>query len=333
MIAFLGSRNSDTEKALTKLGHTLLTAISREVIRADPPDSFRFQETILQLNQQLGKLHDSSDVYMIAAMADKALQEYNQLATKYFSGVSDELQSLAQSMVAAIVDIHQSGSQTLTRFKVLEEKLQKAQDLRSLHECRMHIGQCLVQLREEAQLQRRQTDQVISTLNAELSNKISPAAIIWKSGEDPVSGLPARHQAEGAIEALLERRNPNLYLVLFVIHHVDLLNVKYGYAVGDKMIREYLRHLMTEFSQIEEIYRWSGPAFLAIAARPLGFTALRQEVARIASHRLEVTHTVQDRSVLIPITSAAIVLPVASFQDLSVLVSKLDGFVKSSGSR
>ena len=188
-----------------------------------------------------------------------------------------------------------------------------------------------MQLREESQLQRRQTEQVISTLNAELSNKVVPAAIIRQSGEDPVSGLPARHHAQEAIEALLQHRNPNLYLVLFVIHHVDLLNVKYGYAVGDKMIRVYLRHLMTEFSQIEEIYRWSGPAFLAIANRPLGFTALRQEVARIASHRLEETHTVQDRSVLIPITSAAMVLPGASFQDLSVVLSKLDGFVKSSG--
>ena len=330
MIAFLGSKNSDTEKALTKLGHTLLTSISREVIRADPSDSFRFQEAILHLNQQLGKMHDSADAFMIAAMADRALQEYNQQATKYFSGVSDELQSLTQSMAAAIVDIHQSSSQTLTRFKLLEEKLQKAQDLQSIHECRLHIGQCLMQLREESQLQRRQTEQVISTLNAELSNKVVPAAIIRQSGEDPVSGLPARHHAQEAIEALLQHRNPNLYLVLFVIHHVDLLNVKYGYAVGDKMIRVYLRHLMTEFSQIEEIYRWSGPAFLAIANRPLGFTALRQEVARIASHRLEETHTVQDRSVLIPITSAAMVLPGASFQDLSVVLSKLDGFVKSS---
>ena len=186
-------------------------------------------------------------------------------------------------------------------LKQLEAKLLKTSDAQSLHDCRIQIGQCLLAIREEVQRQKLTSGQTISRLNSQLNNCTDRTIASRRTGDDPVSGLAARHEAEESLDHALNNGNLNSFVVLFVVHRVELINTKYGYAAGDQIIRSFLRHLMQTFSIVDDLFRWSGPAFLAITNRPSGLPSLRADVTKVTSHRIEENIVVGNRDVLLPI--------------------------------
>lgn len=329
--SFFDHKNSDLEKAHSSLSLTLLEAIAREAIRADPSDCLAFQNAILTFAQKMRGIQDSSDIYMISGGADKALQDYNQCVTKFYKAQSSELQMLATSAMSTISEIHRGSTEATGSLKKLEEQLGRAYDAQSLHDCRLRIGQCLLSIREEAHRQKEQTGQTIARLNSQMNDGITVAVPRSVNGEDPVSGLPARHQAEETLATLGKGENPNGFAVLFVVHRVELINTKYGYATGDKLMRSFLRYLMQEFSAVDDLFRWSGPAFLAITHRPGGLQTVRNEVARITSHRMEENVAIGSRNVLLPVTAAALTVQLSQEGDTPRLLKKLDDFVKTNG--
>ena len=329
IIRFMENRNSDIDRALSSLSSTLLRSIAREAIRADPTACLEFQDCILALEQRLQRSKEASDVYVVSGVADKAIQDYNQSVKKHFSEQAGELQMVAANALRTIGEIHKSGVTGLECLKQLEEKLLKASDAHSLHECRIQIGQCLLSIREEVQRQKLTSGQTISRINSQLNNCTDQTIAQRRTGDDPVSGLAARHQAEEALDQLLHMSNLNSFVVLFVVHRVELINTKYGYAAGDQIIRSFLRHLMQTFSIVDDLFRWSGPAFLAITNRPGELVSLQADVMKVTSHRIEENIVVGNREVLLPIASSALTLQLFKEPDMGGLIQKLDGFTKS----
>lgn len=87
---------------------------------------------------------------------------------------------------------------------------------------------------EEVQRQKLTSGQTISRINSQLNNCTDQTIAQRRTGDDPVSGLAARHQAEEALDQLLNMGNLNSFVVLFVVHRVELINTKYGYAAGGR---------------------------------------------------------------------------------------------------
>lgn len=329
--SFLENKSGDLDKAMSSLSHTLLEAIAREAIRADAADCLTFQHSFLSFAKKVRETRDSSELYVISGGADKALQDYNQVVSKYFKAQSKELQMLATNAMRTVAEIHLNSSDATKNLKKLEEQLGLASDAQSLHECRIQIGMCLQGIREEALRQQEQNGQTIARLHSEINQRTTPTASRSVCGDDPVSGLPARHQAEEALAVLANSGNPDQFAVLFVVHRVQLVNTKYGYAVGDNIIRSFLRHLMQEFCAVDDLFRWSGPAFLAVTHRLDGLQALRSEVARITSHRMEENIAVGSRNALLGVTASALTVQLIQEKDTAGLTRKLDEFVKTNG--
>ncbi len=328
-MSFMENKGSDIDRALSSFSSTLLRTTAREAIRADPVACLGFQDCLLALAQRLQGSKESSEIYVLSGVADKAIQDYNQSVTKHYNEQASELQMVAGNALRTIGEIHKSGALGLDSLRQLEEKLLKASDAHSLHDCRIQIGQCLLAIREEVQRQKVTSGQTISQINSHLNNCTEQTIAHRRTGDDPVSGLPARHQAEEALDQALNTGNLNSFVVLFVVHRVELINTKYGYAAGDQIIRSFLRHLMHTFSIVDDLFRWSGPAFLAITNRPNGLLSLRSDVMKVTSHRIEENIIVGNRDVLLPIASSALTLQLFQEPDLNGLIQKLDGFTKS----
>ena len=327
--SFQDSSNGEKDKALASLSQTLLVSIGREAICADPGEYAKFQKSILELEKKLREPGESAEIYAVSAAVDKALQEYRSKSTTYLKNQAAELQSMASAAIRTMAEIHANGSESAASLKDLERQVQVATSAASLAECRTKLGDCLSTLRGESERQQQKTNEMVSRLRSELNHN-GPIRENNPSGADPVSGLPSRPDAEAVLTAQINNPAANTFAVLFCVQRVDIINKKYGYEAGDQMLRTFLDHMRQYMTIVDQLFRWSGPAFLAVAQRPGGEDSFRWEIARIVGKRLEHELVLNKRSALLPITSSSLMLDLAKEGTVEEVVKKLDEFVASS---
>ncbi len=116
------------------------------------------------------------------------------------------------------------------------------------------------------------------------------------------------------------------YAVLFVVDRLHLFNARYGYATGDQILCKVHRHLGSCLSQEDRLFRWTGPAFMALLERIEG-AKVQEEVSRITSVKLEAAVQIGNGSVLLPIASTSLLLPLAQTTGLEELTQPIDAFI------
>src|SRR5262249_54644844 len=117
---------------------------------------------------------------------------------------------------------------------------------------------------------------------------------------DPVTGLPNWKEAERAVRQALASP-PGKFVVLAVVTPLHAGSACFGYAVGDRILNTCAQHLVASLSANDKLFRWQGPAFLAILTRHERIDQVRAEVRRFADVKLEETAEFGHREVLIPI--------------------------------
>src|SRR5208282_2957702 len=99
---------------------------------------------------------------------------------------------------------------------------------------------------------------------------------------DRVSGLPSFEKAEHEIAARVGA-DSGYYAAVFVVERVESVNLRYGAATGDRLLRAFSEHLVSKLSPEDEVFRWRGPAYVALLKRTGLADIVRAEVARFAS--------------------------------------------------
>ncbi len=120
------------------------------------------------------------------------------------------------------------------------------------------------------------------------------------------------------------------FAVIFVIERLDLINARFGHAVGDQMLLFYCQHLAQSFSSADKLFRWSGPSVLAVLERDAALGNVRDEVTRIASKRLSKTVQVGARAVLLPVAAHWTVFSALDIRPLPMLIHNIDTFLGTS---
>ena len=156
----------------------------------------------------------------------------------------------------------------MENLRRIEQQVLHASSAKSLAECRSELNECLATLREESKRQQQNTSQMVSRLHSELNHN-NNATTRNQTEIDPVTGLPSRPDAESMLASQYGGNHTNTFAVVFSVHRINLINTKYGYAAGDQIMRGFLNHLRGCLTIVDDLFRWSGPAFLAIVHRPL----------------------------------------------------------------
>jgi hypothetical protein len=81
------------------------------------------------------------------------------------------------------------------------------------------------------------------------------------------------------------------------------------------MLVGFREHLQKQLSTTDHLFRWAGPALVAIIKRPSPLGDVRLQVKRMLDTRIEVTYSGAGRSVLIPISAAWSALTLTSTDD------------------
>ncbi len=185
-------------------------------------------------------------------------------------------------------------------------------------------------LRAEIERERKLYEQGVANLKTALTEfqddaKSAPAPDAER--KDPITGLPERQAAEAAIHRAIQEQR-HLFVAVFVIERLGMINTRFGYSVGNQVFHLYSKHLAQSLQQHDELYRWTGPGFIALIERGGDEAAARSDVLAISSKRFSRMIDAGSRSVLLSIGTTSTLFSVKGASAES-LVESIEEFTRT----
>jgi diguanylate cyclase (GGDEF)-like protein len=207
------------------------------------------------------------------------------------------------------------------RLDEIERQIEETSAIEGARVLRFQLTECLQKLREEAWRQRDQMSQALGRLEGQLeiaqgARPDLPPAL------DKLTGLEMRDSAEQALAAAMERGGPS-YAALFVVDRLHLINAQFGYTTGDQILRTVGGHLRSRLLPQDLLYRWTGPAFVAVLERG---PEIEAEIERITAAKLEVGVQIGNGSVLLPVACAGLLIRLSAMTGLAELTKRMDAY-------
>jgi GGDEF domain-containing protein len=239
-----------------------------------------------------------------------------------------ELQHVLLLAAGAVSTICSANDDCAARLDQIEDQIEETGEIDGLRVLRFRLEECLQSLREHSRHQKDEMSRLLSQLQEQLEathgakcqdgKVLSPVV-------DRLSGLEAREAAEQAFSAAMERGGP-AYAALFVVDRLHVINAQFGYSTGDRVLRAFSGHLKSFLSPQDQLFRWTGPAFVALLDREEDPAEIQAEIERIASFKLEAGVQIGNRSILVPVVCASVLVPLTEPSTLAEVTARLDEF-------
>jgi diguanylate cyclase (GGDEF)-like protein len=314
--------SNDTERELMRVTQLLIQGIGLHAVEGDPDAYSGFRQGIDHVLRKVDEAASAADFLPQASSALKLLEEHNRRTTTYLKQKAVELQSMVRMLTAAVGAISTAGDENVRQLRDIEQQVESASQIEDMRLVKAKLGECLSQIRREAERQRTETGRTVEQLNQSLegTQPAKPPA----AGTDRVTGLPNRKEAEDALAKACQDQTP-AYAVAVQIDRIQIFNARFGYEVGDDILRYFAKFLRQQWPGKDRMFRWTDTTILALLFRSSRLERVRDEVGRVMDHKYE--HTVQtaSRTVLLPISLRWAVFPMMSPPVL--LVRNIDSLI------
>ncbi len=312
---------------------SLLDGIVVHAVRGGGTDYLQLESEVRAVRQSICPEISPGDLLVATGTALKALHHYNRKTSASNQAQAVELRQITGMLTEAIVNLAEAGSTNVSRLQLIERHLERAADVEDVRQLKQQLSECLVQLREEKLRQGAASDSVIGGLSnglrvarAHHEPNMPADAKAESTALDFTTGLRTRPAAEAALSDCIDKRR-TAYAALFVVDHLHGVNARFGRAVGDQVITLFTQHLRQKLRPEDTVFRWSGPAFLALLDRDGTLETVRMDLVPVTKARLEKTVEFKGRSVLLPLHFSCNLLAVSPTDRASLLIDKLDSFI------
>jgi GGDEF domain-containing protein len=92
------------------------------------------------------------------------------------------------------------------------------------------------------------------------------------------------------------------------VNRIQSVNRRFGYAVGDRLLKTVSDHFGGTLVKTDRLFRWRGPALVALLEREEPIDVVQTEIRRISAKRIEGALEVGE-GVLLPVSACWLVLP------------------------
>lgn len=314
-------------ETLLRFAHLLLQGIQLHAIDVDPVEHCRFRMDVKRLSEQLGDKPDPRDTLVIAGGVVRAMENHNRRAGVYIKQQGIEYNRIVGMLTETVATLSTGSEATVSRLHSLQKQLEHAAKVDDLRAVRSQLSQCLDGLQQEKARQRDDAAKVVADLRSSLQASARHMQLVVRDSDvDRCTGLPGRASAERLLDEAFQSGR-HYYVALFVVDRVNVINSRFGYAVGDEMLLCFAQHLAQKLSASDHCFRWNGPAFLAIFERNERAPAVRLELQRGVAMKVDKTLTVGSRSVLIPVSVTWTLLELTEETGAPDVTARLDAFV------
>jgi GGDEF domain-containing protein len=338
---YLDNRPEQVIDALLRLARLLLQGIELHAVKGDAADYDKFRADIHRVNEGLTENTPAQEILVLAGLTVRALEEYNSRAGKYVHSQCIELQNMVSMLTKTMADIASGSDKSIARLQDIEKQLHKASLFEDFHTAKLRMAECLDGLRNEIDWHRTNSAQHVSELRSVIEHSnaslrrapivATTVAALPAQGEpgtrtDPLTGLPERTAAEALLNATV-KQGMTAFAVPFLVDRLDLINARFGRTVGDDVLLYFCQHVAQGLTGSDRLFRWSGPALLAVMNRTEQIGVVRDEVSRLLSKRLTRTVALEGRSVLLPVAATWKIFAAHEIRPLPRLIRSIDAFV------
>jgi diguanylate cyclase (GGDEF)-like protein len=322
-------RSFGFEEASRRAIGVLLQALEAHAVQGDDIDYEQFRSHIRELSRRFTEQTTADELLVVAGAVAASLREYGERTTRYVRAQSAEYQQMLSMLTETIATMTQGSERSITRLRDIEKQLESASIIEDVRTIRLKLGQCLESLREEVEAQENTAAVTATELRESIARSHAYLeSVVGEVQRDPVTGLPGRQAAEAAFaEAAASTRS--YYVIAFIADRIQAINSRFGYAVGDRVLRKICSHFRGALSADDHIFRWRGPSFVALVESGPAISDVRREVAQIWGTKMDELTQVGSRSVLLPISATCAVFPMT--RTVGMLTEKIDQFVTSQG--
>ena len=127
---------------------------------------------------------------------------------------------------------------------------------------------------------------------------------------DPVTELPCEAAARAQFLPAVHSGELR-HVVVFVLGSAQRINLRFGRSTGDAVVRELKQYVAAQLQPGDRMFRWPGPAVVALLASTEPFDRIRARMKRFLEKPIERDFDVNGRSVLIPLSIAWSVFPLS----------------------
>lgn len=291
----------------------------------------RFREALDRLAPILTGDTEPNHLLAAARELSHVLENHTRSTIDFIHRQNSEHQKIVSMLIETVIKIGSKSEASAAKLRGIERALAHAREPEGIRDLKIQLAACLETTRHEADGQRidgTTASVAQQKVSPELSKSAGPIARPKKI--DSVTGMPGKQEAEKALRSVVASPDGK-YVIVAVVNRVNAVNARFGYAAGDQMLARCAKHFRAGLSASDELYRWQGPAFLAILSRNGRIDEVRAEFRRFAGEQLHQTVELGSRSVMIPISSNWSVLSPSS--SLEALYNKIEAFTSAQVTR
>jgi diguanylate cyclase (GGDEF)-like protein len=316
--------DNETEASLVRMVKLLLQGIVLHSMEGDPADCARFRDRIAQVERRLDEEIPTPELVVLAGSALQALEDYNRRTNTYLRQRSLEFQTMVKMLTATVGAITAAGDTNVRQLQEIEKQVEAATEIEDVRQIKVRLSDCLDGIRRETERQRAETARAAEDLMQGLESAQAAPSAESSAAPDPVTGLPPRKRAEEAF-AQACRDEAQAYVLAVVIDRIQILNTRFGYEVGDEIMRYFASFLKSQLSSKDLLFRWTGPTLAGLLFRPNRLERVRDEIGRIMELKYEHTVRTASRTILLPISVRWALFPTMASPRL--LTQKIENFI------
>lgn len=312
---------------LMRVVRLLIQGIALHAVEGDPNDYQIFRRDMQQQMEAIEGNPAPAEILISVGAVLKALEDYNARTTRHLRMQGAELYHMIAMLTRTVETLGSGSHQSVGRLREIEGKIEKTSGIEDVRVLKARLGDCLESIRNETTRQKEDSARAVANLQREIqSSQVRISAAGAGPVLDPTTGLPARAAAAAALAEWIASPNPP-YAALFIVDRIPLLNSRFGYDVGDRVMKAYLEELRNHLAPGDQIFRWSGPAFLALLNRPDRIEKVREHLRYALPGKIERNFELLNRSVLLSISVTWALFALTT--PLEGLIEQLDSFLGS----
>jgi diguanylate cyclase (GGDEF)-like protein len=328
MISFkpylFGEKDKDADSAYRRIISLFLQGIALHAVEGEKNDYDHFRADIEGFGKQITPNTPMSELLVAVGASLRAMEDYNRRTSKVIHRQNNELHNMVSMLTRTVITIGSSGESSVHKLQEIEKSIERARMLEDMQLLKLRLGECLEAVREEALRQKTEGQTALEILKKEVENSRENVGSVAAAVElDAATGLPNKKEALKAIQAAVESPR-NKFLAIAVVSRVQAVNARFGYSIGDRVLSTFAEHFRVNLSAQDLVFRWHGPAVIALLEREDHLEKVRAEIRRFAEVKLEKTAEVGNRTVLLPISASWSIFAVTPPMD--ELLKKMEAF-------
>lgn len=293
---------SGRETPLTQVVSLLLEKLISGAVIADDDEYAAFRADINRMQAFVRQEPSPEKIVFTAGSATLVMEAYNKSISDIVRRERKELKNIVTLMTETVAAIAGENTKSVERLRDIRGLLESrgAADLDAL---KQQLGECLRVFREETMRQKEEAESEIMALRREIELGARTVATAESHALDPATNLPPK---EACVHGMHESIPPGKrrYVVVMVVTRLQAINARFGYEVGSRVLRHFGEFMQQQLSPGDRLFRWRGPALVALLESPEPLDQIRNRIRRIMELRVEQTLDIEGRSVMIPVSAA-----------------------------